>query len=174
MQGVVARSSDGVAQAILIRRGVDRFALPLQKYTRMMPFDGLVATNVPLPLDGRADSFNLWIDGQWDYEPTVVAKSDGTFDLYTSLTPQSAGTGDIQIWFQNKVTENWEILDQAQQTVKPNAFNATVADETFYDLLPRTRFQDRPAEHHGRFQLSSGYRTRRLAIHFHIAIDVGT
>ena len=108
--------------------------------TAAVPFEGLVATNLRLPAHATGLALvNVMINGQWDYAPTAVSHADGTFDLYARMTFQRGGTEQMSVWFRNDRTGGWDVLEQGEQTVKPNLFNASVTDVHLYDQIPGTR-----------------------------------
>ena len=110
--------------------------------TAGVPFEGLVATNLRLPAHATGlDMVNVFINGQWDYAPTAVAREDGTFDLYAKMTVQRSGTEDMIILFRNDLTGGWDVLETGPQTVKPNHFDARVPDSSIYNRVPGTQFR---------------------------------
>jgi hypothetical protein len=110
--------------------------------TAGVPFEGLVATNLRLPAHATGLALvNVMINGQWDYAPNAVARADGTFDLYSSMTVQRSGTDDMIILFRNDLTGGWDVLERGPQTVKPNHFDARVPDSSVYNRVPGTQFR---------------------------------
>src|SRR5438046_2739838 len=81
-----------IFQFELLERRVLLTVVPIDA-TAGVPFDGLVATELHLPAYATGpELMNVMINGQWDYTPTAVKKPDGSYDLYTKMTPQQAGT----------------------------------------------------------------------------------
>ena len=97
--------------------------------TAGVPFNGLVATELHLPSYATSPQLmNVLINGQWDYTPTAVKNSDGTYDLYTKMTPQRAGTEEAQIIFRNNNTGGWDLLESGMETVKDNDFQCRLSE----------------------------------------------
>jgi len=111
--------------------------------TAGVPFHGLVAVELHLPSYATSPKLmNVLLNGQWDYTPTAVQNPDGTYDLYASMTPQKAGTSDMQIIFRNNDTGSWDTLETGLETVKDNHFSNVSPDRSIQEQIPGTQFKD--------------------------------